>query len=264
MKYTVDNDLHIHSKLSLCSDDENQTAERILRYAKEKGITTLCLTDHFWDEAVECESPWYSMQGYSHIKKALPLPEADGVRFLFGCETEFDKNLTLGLSRENFDLFDFIVIPVTHFHIDGFVLTDEQAKNTKSRAEAWAYRLDKLLEMDLPFEKIGLAHLTCDLMAKTRGEYLEIIRLLDENEMKRLFEKAAHLGVGIELNACDLMFSEDEAETVLRPYRIAKSCGCKFYMGSDAHHPNELDAAPDLFEKAVELLGLEETDKFII
>ncbi len=264
MKYIVDNDLHIHSKLSLCSGDPEQTVERILKYAEAGGLTTLCLTDHFWDESITTESPWYSLQGYDHLKKALPLPEHDGIRFLFGCETELDKDLTLGISKEKYDLFDFIVIPTTHFHMDGYAITEEQAKTPESRAKAWVSRFDAVLDMALPFKKIGFAHLTCDLMAKERADYLRIIELLDEMEMRRLFTKAAKLGAGIELNACDLMFSDEEAETVLRPYKIAKECGCKFYLGSDAHHPSELDAARELFEKGVTLLDLEETDKFII
>ena len=82
--------------------------------------------------------------------------------------------------------------------------------------------------------------------------------------MKRLFEKAAGLGVGIELNSSDMDFTEEEADVVLRPYRIAKKCGCKFYCGSDAHHPNTLDRAKALFERAIDLLELTEEDKFII
>ena len=45
-------------------------------------------------------------------------------------------------------------------------------------------------------------------------------------------------------------------------FRIAKSCGCRFYLGCDAHHPSELDAAHAGFERMVELLELTEEDKF--
>jgi histidinol phosphatase-like PHP family hydrolase len=81
---------------------------------------------------------------------------------------------------------------------------------------------------------------------------------------ERLFKKAAEVGVGIELNACDMCFTDEEADIVLRPYRIAKQCGCKFYCGSDAHHPDELDNAKAIFERAIDLLELTEEDKFVI
>ncbi|MBR6552918.1 MAG: hypothetical protein IKT89_08795, partial [Clostridia bacterium] len=99
-------------------------------------------------------------------------------------------------------------------------------------------RFEAVLGMDLPFHKIGIAHLTCGLIAPNREEYLEVIELIDTDEMKRVFKKAAKLGVGIELNSADMKFNEKEADIILRPYRIAKECGCKFYLGSDAHHPD--------------------------
>lgn len=35
-------------------------------------------------------------------------------------------------------------------------------------------------------------------------------------------------------------------------------------MGSDAHHPKELDDAKRYFERTIDLLGLTEEDKFIL
>jgi len=264
MKYIIDNDLHIHSKISSCSNDQEQTNERILRYAEENELRTICLTDHFWDETVEGASNWYRPQNYKHIASAMPLPQGKNVCFLFGCETELNKDLTLGVSSENFGLFDFIIIPTTHFHMKGYTLSEEESDNAKSRANAWVKRLDAVLEMDLPFHKIGIAHLTCGLIAPTREEYIEVLRLIPEEKMKNLFKKAAKLGVGIELNSMDMKFTDEETEVVLRPFRIAKQCGCKFYCGSDAHHPNTLDRAKAIFERAVDLLELTEEDKFII
>ena len=264
MKYTVDNDLHIHSGISACSADPEQTTERILQYAKENGLKTVCITDHFWDSSVDGASDWYKPQNYERISRAKSLPQSEDVEFLFGCETELDKNLTLGLSADNFDLFDFIVIPTTHLHMRGFTLSEDDAAIPERRANVWVKRLDAVLGMDLPFYKVGIAHLTCPLIAPTREEYLEVLGLLPEAEMKRLFEKAAEVGVGIELNASDMSFSDDEAEIVLRPYKIAKECGCKFYLGSDAHHPNKFSKVKAIFERALDMLELTEDDKFII
>lgn len=264
MKYIIDNDLHIHSLLSSCSSDPEQTAERILRYAQENTLKTVCLTDHFWDERVPGASAWYAPQDFAHICQAKPLPCAENVRFLFGCETDLDKNLTLGLSRERMDQFDFIIIPTTHMHMRGFTLTEEEAADASSRADAWVKRLDAVLNMDLPFYKIGIAHLTCSLIAPERLQYLKVLELLPEEELYRLFRKASKVGVGIELNASDMGFCAEEAELVLRPYRIAKQCGCKFYFGSDAHHPAKLNDSIVRFERAVECLQLQEEDKFII
>lgn len=264
MKFRVDHDIHIHSQISLCSSDPGQTTERLLQYAKDNDLTTICVTDHFWDETIPGAIDWYKKQNYAHVAKALPLPTDDKVRFLFGVETEYSKEMTIGISPEHFDLFDFVIIPTTHFHMAGFTIREEDAVSPATRARAWVEKMDDLLSRDLPFHKIGIAHLACGLMAPTREGYLELLNLLPEEDLYRVFTKAAQVGVGIELNRSDMSFAEDEADTVLRVFRIAKACGCKFYCGSDAHHPDEFADAKAVFERAVDLLGLTEEDKFRI
>lgn len=264
MKYLWDNDLHIHSSLSLCSNDPQQNPGRILEYARVNRLKQICLTDHFWDETVEGASDWYRKQNWEHITQALPLPQEEGIRFLFGCETELDRFLTVGISKKTMDKLDFVIIPTTHFHMKGYTLTEEQGKDAASRAAAWVIRLEAVLDRELPFHKIGLAHLTCPLIAPTREEYLETLRRIPADDMKRLFSKAAKTGVGIELNAGDMNFREEEKDLVLAPYRVARDCGCRFYCGSDAHHPNKLETAGSAFRRAIDLLGLAEEDKFLI
>ncbi len=263
MRYVVDNDLHIHSGLSLCSDDPLQNAERILQYAKDNNLKTVCVTDHFWDETVDGASNWYKMQDYSHIAQIKPLPQTDGIKFLFGCETDLNCNLTAGISKDKCAEFQFIIIPTTHFHMKGFTLKEEELQSANTRAKAWVNRLDAVLNMDLPFHKVGIAHLTCGLIAPTKEEYLDTLRLIPESDMIRLFKKAAKLGVGIEINAFDMLFKYGGQDIVLRPYKIAKECGCKFYLGSDSHHPDFFDDALRAFNKAIDLLGLTEDDKFL-
>ena len=260
--FPLDHDLHIHTKLSSCSQHPEQTTENILKYAQKLSLNTICVTDHYWDETLPGASGWYEPQNTEHIRQSLPLPQVPGVRFLFGCETELSRDLRVGVSRERFDELDFVIIPTTHLHMTDFTVTGDETAG--ERAELWVRRLDAVLSMDLPFYKIGIAHPVCGLIAPTREMFLETLRLLPENEMIRLFSGAASLGVGIELNADDFRFSDDEAETVLLPLRIAKSCGCKFYCGSDAHEPEALYSAKARFERAVSLLELTEDDKFIV
>lgn len=260
----IDHDLHIHSQLSLCSNDPEQTTQRLLQYAKENGYSTICLTDHFWDETVEGASDWYAKQDWAHIKKALPLPQDEGVNFLFGVETELNKDLTVGVSKERMEDLDFIIIPTTHFHMNNYTITEEDAASPENRAKAWVRRLDALLHMDLPFYKIGIAHLACGLIAPTREEFIATLKAIPTEEMERLFTRAAQVQVGIELNSDDMdkmLTDAERGEEIRRMFRTAKRCGCKFYFGSDAHHPQSLDRAKAIFEKAVVMLELEESDK---
>ena len=262
MRYVYDHDIHIHSQISLCSSDPGQTAERILQYALENGLKKICVTDHFWDDEIPGASDWYKKQNYDRIQRILPLPVSDKVQFLFGAETEMDKHLTIGLGRKYYDKFDFIVVPTTHLNNPGFGLTEEEAASVEGRAAAWMRKLNALLYSDMPFYKTGAAHLACNLIAPKREDVLAVLDILPERELERSFRRAADIGIGIELNSSDMSFKESEAECVLRIFRIAKACGCKFYMGSDSHHPDYFNGMKAVFERAIDYLELKESDKF--
>lgn len=264
MKYIIDHDYHIHSHLSLCSNDPLQTPENILSYAEKNGYLDICLTDHFWDETVEGAENFgfYKEQNYERLARALPLPQGKSVKFYFGCETEMDKHFRLGISKERFEQFDFVIIPTTHLHMLSFTI-DEDEYSLEYRAFLYVERLRKLLDMDLPFEKIGIAHLTCGLVAARKpADHIQLLESISDTTFKELFEKLAARKAGFELNFPFFSYGREDLEKILRPYRIAKKCGCKFYLGSDAHNPKGLDNAPALFEAVVNALALTEDDKF--
>ena len=144
--------------------------------------------------------------------------------------------------------------------MNGFTCRGDES--TEERAKLWVDRFDAVLDMDIPFHKVGIAHLTCSLM--NRGHCQETLDLIPDSELDRLFTRAAERGAGIELNF-DSTFKEfPNPGSELRVYRRAKAKGCKFYFGSDAHHPAGLDAEKENAERIIDLLGLEESDKFIL
>ena len=269
MRYVWDNDLHIHSQISACSSDPEQTPERILEYAKANNLKNVVITDHFWDEAVPGSSGWYENQGYDHVAQALPLPKADGINFYFGCETELDKHFTLGIKKETFDKFDFVIIPTTHLHMLGFTI-DREDFSIENRARLWVERFEAVLNMDLPFHKIGIAHLTCPLCTPmaagdfTKDDYKRFLDIIPEKKLEELFLKAAKVGMGIELNFGDIIKDDEIRPSIMRIYRAAKNCGCKFYFGSDAHHPSTFFTRKEIFEMVIDELQLTEDDKFYI
>lgn len=91
-----------------------------------------------------------------------------------------------------------------------------------------------------------------------------MLNMTSSDDMERLFSKASKLGVGIELNYDDMLFRDDDVDTTLRMFRIAKSCGCKFYCGSDAHTPLRFDKVKGVYDNVIELLDLKKSDKFYI
>ena len=64
MRFVYDHDLHIHTNISPCASDPEQTPSRLLKYAEDNGLSTICVTDHYWDETVGSVASlqWYLRQ----------------------------------------------------------------------------------------------------------------------------------------------------------------------------------------------------------
>ena len=263
MSFPIDHDLHTHTVLSSCSGDPLQTPERLLRHAVENGYTVQCVTDHLWDSRVPGASGWYAPQDVEHIKKSLPLPKDDRVKMVFGCETEFTGGKHLGLHPSRYDDMGFIVIPPNHFHMRGFVRPVSYDTEEKI-ADLLVERLEEISLMDLPFRKVGIAHMVCSLIF-TEGDELAVYRAVDEKRFRAVMHRFARLGAGIEINTSCFgdMTPENECD-YLRLYRLAKAEGCKFYLASDAHHPSELDLVGRYAKPVIDALGLTENDLFRI
>ena len=108
-----DHDFHIHSKLSSCSNHPEQTNENILNYAKKNNLKKIILTDHYWDSAVSGASDWYEPQNFEHLNLAKPLPQADGIEFLFGCPSII--HFFLKSASGFYKSFYFYTLPVELF-----------------------------------------------------------------------------------------------------------------------------------------------------
>ena len=266
MKFIYDHDLHIHSRVSPCGGDPEQTPERILQYAVDNGLKTICVTDHYWDDDVPAPYGKGAGQTTEQIKSVIPLPQKEGIRFLFGAETEMDLDLTIGVGKEMAKELDFIVVPLNHLHMTGFSCRGDE--DAAGRARWIVKRFDALLESDLPFHKVGLAHFT-DGLIYPGGKNTDVLNRIPDSEYLRLFGRAAEVGMGIELNMpaakADLrVMTREEDRDELRVYFLAREAGCRFYFGSDAHTVPGLGWAKRNAERIIELLELKEEEKFVI
>ena len=144
----------------------------------------------------------------------------------------------------------------------GFTYFDED-NSIEGKIMLWEKRLHALLDKDLPWHKIGLAHITCDLIEYHIDiHHVDLFARIDSEVYAKAFSRCAQKGIGVELNFDALSYSDEQFKSILRPYFIAKEVGCKFYLGSDAHHPSALEKAKANFEKIVSALDLSEDDKF--
>ena len=263
MAFPIDHDLHCHTVLSSCSSDPEQSVEALLSHARERAYTLQCVTDHLWDRDVPGSSEWYAPQDIEHVRRNLPLPHDERVRMVFGCETEFCGGKKLGLSSAHYDDFEFIVIPPNHFHMKDFVRPscyDSEAKI----ADLFVERLEEISEIDLPWRKVGIAHMTCGLIFSEGDQYM-VYELVNEKRFRAVMNRLARFGCGIEINLSS--FGDDWTDhenAALRLYRLAKDEGAKFYLASDAHHPRELELVPRRAPLVIEKLGLTEEDRYIL
>lgn len=277
MDCVIDHDLHLHSGLSLCSLDPEQTPQRLLQYAIENGYRQICLTDHFYDERAPHPAyagSDYDKQNSAYICRSLPLPQDDRVQFLFGGETDMDMYDHIGISEAFLQQLDFLIVPINHLHVRDFTIDSRlitpvnwQIPGTEESCRIlsvlWVRRLRAVLEADLPFGKVGLAHLQWFNFADER--YMaHTLDLIPDVMLRELFCRVAELGAGVELNFIDRAMTPQVSASVYRIFETAKACGCKFYFGSDAHHPAELAGAKANFTAIAARLGLTEADKFHI
>lgn len=266
MKYQIDHDIHIHSYISPCAGhDPRQTAEAILAYGIASGMHLLCITDHIWDKDGPGNCKLWRGAGldFQKAKEILPLPQSKKCRLLFGIEADLDYDGNLAVTEKDYDTFDFIIVSPSHMHMFPPEYDENCGKSVAEvYKEAYKKRIYQILDMNLPFEKCGLSHFTTSL-ACTKDP-IGVFDAFSDKELEEIFTKVAECGMGVELNIGTEYLTADE-ETLqhhLRPYRIAKNMGCKFYLGGDSHTPDTFDTHVPLFRRVTEALGLTEDDKF--
>lgn len=265
MKFQIDHDYHIHSNLSPCACDPEWDSREILRYAEKYGLKRICLTDHFWDEDVKPAGGYlsgtYRNNGKEKNFSVLPLPTSDKVEYYFGCEGEMDLAFRIGITPETVKKFAFIIIPTTHLHMNR--MTIHENATLEERAVLYVQRLTALLDSDLPSGRTGIAHLTDSLIAnKPFEDHLRVLDMIPDSVFEYQFRRVREKDYGVEVNIFPHLYTDEQLQTILRPYRIAKEQGCKFYLGSDAHTKGESEKAIERFARNIELLGLTEEDKY--
>ena len=263
MRYIIDHDLHSHSFISPCSRDDRQTKQALFAYAVTSGYKLMALTDHCWDTQVPCATHSWADDGASlnDLKTNLPLPQGAGCHFLFGCEADMNRDCVLGLSRGEIEKLDFIILSTAHLNLRGFTTYPEQLGDSPEKYKAfYQLRLHTLLDMDLPFHKCGLSHFTVANACPPAP--IRCMELFTDSELTDIFAKVRKRGLGVELNFDPARYTPSELEVILRPYRIAKALGCKFYIGGDCHHPEKFPLVRPITERIIDLLQLEESDKF--
>lgn len=162
------------------------------------------------------------------------------------------------VTREEMDALDFLVFAPSHLHMEGFTVPRGLPSDAQTHKALCMQRMDILLSADLPYGKTGLAHPTCSLAC--RAEPIRMFDLITDREYEQMWTRVRDRGMGVEINI-SAGYTPEDMERIMRPYRIAKAVGCKFYLGGDAHTPEGTRGLIRKFRKHIDILGLTEEDK---
>lgn len=254
----VDHDVHCHTFLSSCCHDERMTPANIIGIAAEAGLKTVGFADHFWDGSMPGANSWYKPQDWDHVSKIRDRIPSDtkGVRVLVGCESEYCGDGKIGISAETASRFDFVLLPMSHFHMSGGFIRPKNLHRPKDVASLLMTRLSEVVEIDFI---TGIAHPLVPIGFCEHSD--EILSMLDASQLRDAFGRAAERGISIELNADALPGSSgttgegNHDEPFLRVLSIAVEAGCFFHFGSDAHSVGDLGRVMKLADYA-EALGI--------
>lgn len=257
----IQHDVHMHTYLSRCCHEETFLPAGIIEKAKRNGIKLLGFSDHFWDKTMPGgDDEIYKNQDYENVNKIHDLmPEnIEGIKILFGCETEYYGDGLIGISKQTAQLFDYVLVPTNH-HLVEFAKRNNLDSPTKI-SEELLKRFKEVLSFDVA---TGICHPFLPIGFIEWGD--QILNAMPEQELLECFGMAKEKGVSVELNACTFAsnynrntdgFTDD---SFLRIFAIAKKAGCKFHFGSDAHSFEDMDILKKL-EKQIKILGITEED----
>ena len=239
-----------------------------------------------------------SLSFQQQIRPQIPADTGE-LKVLVGAETEYCGMFDcLGMSPEGARRLDFLLIPHSHTHMTDFVMpaSENLPLAQEAIAKKLAETVDWLPFDDLLRVARRLPHGTVAPFVTQRQERIpfvsdflvksfdglmknqtlnrlvgtlpisvahpfhpvgephreEILRRIPDETFGDLFAQAAARGIGLEINP----WTTDEEE---RMFRIARACGCRFTLGSDAHTRAELSDIRRQ-QSRLDSLGLTEDD----
>jgi len=242
----VDHDLHVHTYLSsCCADKDGQTPRKILALAEQMGLETIGFLDHVWTNTQLEPSDWYRPQDQRQIMRLRHdlISVSSSVRVLVGCEADTIAPGKFSITQEFAETLDYVGLSCSHFHMKEFV---QQPRDNSPRSVG-----EHLITFFISAARSGLATVIVHPFKPFgyESQYDDAIAALSDAELVDAFSIAAGGGVAIEITTSFLPPIDERngsptqtwsIETPLRILSLAKTAGCKFCFGSDAHSLNAM------------------------
>lgn len=266
----INHDIHNHTYLSRCGKDD-ATVENYIKNVKKHGIRLLGFTDHMWDDSFDgwqnifegenVSVPFYEGQNVPHVlqtRKALEGLDTEGIKILVGAEVEYDPNRRdLAITAENAEKFDYLIFPNSHTHM---TMPREYYADKRKMCEFMVRVFMDIMDSPLRGKLVSMAHPFCAVCCPFGYEIL--LGMISDEEYKRCFGACAENGIAVEINLSKVRnYSVDDIirSNLIRPFRIARECGCKFTFGSDSHTMWHSDNFKDFYVVS-QILGLTQED----
>ncbi len=232
MQVTIDT--HIHTPLSKCCFENDQTIPNIAGKLAQKGIGLIAITDHFWSSPDIKPNPWYAQHtGNGHLLQIQEIKsQIYPLKVLSSCEADMQAPGKFGITREWKERFDMVLMAADHFQLKDFV--EQPMPPTPENIGRLMLRFFRSAVTS------GLADILAHPLFSNGYEclYDQAIDRLTDSELFDALSLAQQHGVGLEINCGVLRCAENgkfNLDTMLRIFSLAKQAGCKFTFGSDAH-----------------------------
>ncbi len=259
-------DLHIHTNRSLCAPRTTEPAS-YLPYCEQEGIRLIGISDHVYPTEMIHQ---FGYTNETRMSRLLSLRQAikeandsqSRVGFLFGCEIDYFPSVGAPyISPEESLQFDYILFASSHILNYPHMYTSYDLNSPDVLRRLTIERFVAACSLDYPVP-MGICHPLYPICSPYQAE---IIDGMSDSCLKELFSMAAEKQISVEIHAClyrkDTPLNEEGlSEHYLRILSMAKSCGCKFHFGSDAHEPKAFVGVHDKLRRAAELIGVTEAD----
>lgn len=234
-------DLHVHTNLSFCADQQLATPQNMCHAAKKSGFDTVCFSNHLWDSDVSGASPWYEPQNFTHamqIKEQLPREKE--MRLLIGGECEFFtyRGNIFALTEPHAKELDLVLVPHSHSHMTGYVASEEDCSSIEKQASFLLKSFLAVINHPLASYIDVVVH---PFAALCNPKWLDCaVDFIDDRSLYDALALAAQKQIAIEVNAGILKNKTAEQMNTsgfIRMFRLALEAGCHLTFGSDAHTP---------------------------
>ena len=240
-------DMHVHTRFS---EDSRESLEAYCLAAVEKGVGTLCFTEHMDYNPYD--------NGYKFYDADAFFEEFNRVKDIYRGKINLLCGLEFGephIYKEEFTEYlkypyDFIMGTLHWWYKDMF--PSQMVKAGVPAEDCYEHYWDEMLKMARAGGFDCLAHV--DFPKRYYGKLI-----IDEPKVEAIYNALVGNGICIEINTSSIRKGLDETMPGNSILGIYKACGGRYVtVGSDAHSAADLAAGADAARGLIARFGFEE------